>query len=85
MICPEFTEDVNRFLQKKSNLLLNIEIIIRSEVFILDTSSSYLLLFDWFISNGIECYMGVGYERNPDEKYYIYRRVSVTGREIFKR
>ena len=44
----------NRFVQKMSLLLLNIEFIVQCEVFVLDLRSSYLLTSDWFISNGTD-------------------------------
>ena len=44
----------------------------------METCSNYLLAFDWFIRNGIECCMRVGRVQNSDEKY-LFRRLSVSG------
>ena len=45
----------------------------------METFANYLVAFGWFIRNGIECCMGVGYVQNSDEKYHLFRRLSVSG------
>lgn len=40
--------------QKRANLELNIEYVIRAEMFILDKTNELLLASDWFVNYGIE-------------------------------